>query len=699
MSYVFTSASGGSQKKKAVKARGTLGVKARKLTYQELKNQCLKQGVLYEDPEFPAEESSLFYSEKPAVAFEWKRPKEISKAPKFIVDGASRTDICQGDLGDCWFLAAVASLTLNQKIMGQVVPLEQTFDRNYAGIFYFRFWQYNEWVEVIIDDRLPTFRNRLVFLHSASNDEFWSALLEKAYAKLYGGYESLKGGNTLEAMEDFTGGMGETFKLKEPPPNMYTLFHKALKRGSMLGCSIDITSVTETEARTKTGLVKGHAYSVTGLDQVNSRGRPVQLIRVRNPWGQVEWNGSWSDDSTEWKTVDAADNRRLNMVSKDDGEFWMSFDDFKKHFDTVEICNLTPDSLDTDAFHKWEVTVFEGAWTKGCTAGGCRNFQDTFWINPQYKVQLLEADDDQEDGKDECTFIVALMQKDRRKLRKEGANLLTVGFAIYEAENDIDHLSKDFFQFHGSKAKSKTYINVRENSQRFKLPPGQYVIVPTTFQPEAEAEFIVRFISEKKALSLEMGDKIGADLPEPPKSKSNPQDESQEERQFRSLFEQISGKDLEINAYELQDVLNTVFSKQKEMAPDGFEIETCRSIVSLYHRNNAEGLGFDEFKIFWNRMKQWKSAFLYCDHDRSGTMSAHELRTAVKNSGFQINNQLLQLLVLRYTDEYLQIDFDHFLRCMVRLETSFRLFKSLDSRQTGEVTMNLLQWLHMTMDI
>ncbi|GCB75657.1 hypothetical protein scyTo_0016458, partial [Scyliorhinus torazame] len=330
---------------------------------------------------------------------------------------------------DCWFLAAVASLTLNQKIMGQVVPLEQTFDRNYAGIFYFRFWQYNEWVDVIIDDRLPTFRNRLVFLHSASNDEFWSALLEKAYAKLHGGYESLKGGNTLEAMEDFTGGMGETFKLKEPPPNFYTLLHKALKRGSMLGCSIDITSVTETEARTKTGLVKGHAYSVTGLDQVNSRGRPVQMIRVRNPWGQVEWNGSWSDDSTEWKTVDATDNRRLNMVSKDDGEFWMSFDDFKKHFDTVEICNLTPDSLDTDTFHKWEVTVFEGAWTRGCTAGGCRNFQGT-----------------------------------------------------------------------GS---------------------------------------LQRAVDEER---LEMGDKIGADLPEPPKSKANPQDESQEERQFRSRFGQISGK-------------------------------------------------------------------------------------------------------------------------------------------------------------
>ena len=59
-----------------------------------------------------------------------------------FVGQSDRFDINQGEIGNCWFLAAVANLVENKKCFHRVVPQDQGFDHGYAGIFRFRFWRY-----------------------------------------------------------------------------------------------------------------------------------------------------------------------------------------------------------------------------------------------------------------------------------------------------------------------------------------------------------------------------------------------------------------------------------------------------------------------------------------------------------------------------------------------------------------------------
>uniref|UniRef100_A0A7N6FLL7 Calpain 1, (mu/I) large subunit b n=1 Tax=Anabas testudineus TaxID=64144 RepID=A0A7N6FLL7_ANATE len=618
--------------------------------YQALKEGCLQNGSLFQDPLFPAEPSSLGFKELgPFTAktkgVEWKRPTELTADPQFIVGGATRTDICQGALGDCWLLAAIGSLTLNERLLHRVVPHGQSFTHQYAGIFHFQFWQFGEWVDVVIDDRLPVKDGELMFVHSAEGSEFWSALLEKAYAKLNGSYEALSGGSTTEGFEDFTGGVAEMYELKKAPKDLYRIISKALERGSLLGCSIDITSAFDMEAVTFKKLVKGHAYSVTGLRQVDYRGRQERLIRIRNPWGQVEWTGAWSDNSSEWNSLDSAEKDEM-LCKMEDGEFWMSFQEFLRQFSRLEICNLTADALSQDSTRFWSTVAFEGGWRRGSTAGGCRNHPNTFWINPQYKICLLEEDDDPDDGETACSFLVALMQKDRRRFRRQGQDMHTIGFAIYEVRGHVigQTLKKDFFLRHSSCARSETFINLREVSARLRLPPGEYLIVPSTFEPSKEADFVLRVFTEKQSESHDIDDS------------------------FRSMFAQLSGDDMEISVQELRTILNRVVSKREFCSLSVLFLEVRRLLSAL----PLQGI-FREF-----------------DLDKSGCMNSYEMRLALENGGFKLNNKLYQMLIARYADNEI-IDFDNFTCCLVKLESMFRAFQALDKDATGTVELNICE--------
>lgn len=500
------------------------GQRPAKKAFLTLRDECLKANRLYEDPEFPPNDFSINFDGVTRRTYVWKRPHEIVKDAHLFVEGASRFDIQQGELGDCWLLAAVSNLTLNPRLFHVVVPRDQSLNQYYAGIFHFRFWQYGKWQEVIIDDMLPTYSNQLMFMHSKTKNEFWCALLEKAYAKLYGGYEALRGGNINESMVDLTGGIVEMIDLRNPPSNLFTVMRKSYRRAALMGCAIEPEHPNvQAESILSNGLIVRHAYSVTRVTSVDITSATqklqgkAELVRLHNPWGnEAEWVGSWGDKSPEWSTITPEEKERLGLTFDDDGEFWMSFQDFLKNFTTLEICDVSPEVFDlgdedddedsntTEGIIKrWQMVMYEGAWVSHHSAGGCRNFIDTFATNPQYTIVLEDPDEDDDD--DLCTVVISIMQKNVRQLKRYGADYNPIGYTIYKKPDDKElgeHLDVEFFKYNMSIAKVPFFLNTREVTSRFRFLPGAYVIVASTFEPEMTGEFLIRIFSEAKRIKL-----------------------------------------------------------------------------------------------------------------------------------------------------------------------------------------------------
>ncbi|KAM9857046.1 calpain-2 catalytic subunit-like [Aulostomus maculatus] len=622
--------------------------------FQSLRGECLKNRSLFCDPTFPASWDSLGYKElgphsPKTIGVEWKRPGELCSDPRFIADGATRTDICQGELGDCWLLAAIASLTLDPQILSRVVPSGQSFSSQYAGIFHFQLWQYGEWVDVVVDDRLPVKNGRLIFVHSAEGGEFWSALLEKAYAKVNGSYEALNGGTSIEGFEDFTGGISESYELKDAPPFLFNIMRKALKLGSLLGCSIYKFNPNMTKP-TSQMLVRGHAYSITAAEKVHHCGSVVELLRIRNPWGEVEWCGAWSDQSKEWDGVQPEERKKLDHVAED-GEFWMSYSDFLRQFSRVDICNLTPNALTSKEVGTWKYAGFDGMWRVGSTAGGCRKFGATFCSNPQFFIRMDNVDDDPHDGEDGCTVLIGLMQKDVRREQRSGQVLDPIGFDIYQVPDEYKgrrdvHLGPDVLLRVAPVAGTNEFIQVREVCKRFKLPPGEYVIIPSTFEPHCKGSFFLRVFTEKHAMTSPMEEDVQANISEADVAQKDV------DPRFKRFFLQIAGK-----------------------------------------MDSSATLGLVEFHTLWMKIQKYLEIFMRQDADGSGTISSHEMRAALAEAGFKVNSNLLQEIVDRYANQYYAIDFDSFVGCLIRLEMLFRMFHTLDTKNQGKIQLDLQQWL------
>ena len=266
----------------------------------------------------------------------WLRAEEIFNFQNYsiFVNDISIDDVRQGYLGNCYFMSSLAAMT---NIPQLICQLFRSFQVNKNGYYEIGLNIEGEWQIILLDDYFPCSKTTKVPIFAKPNGpELWAMLLEKAWAKINGGYLNITGGYASEVLSIFTSFPIETYDLLIKDIDIiWNDLNKAFKDGHIITCCSKFDNSIE-----KYGLISGHTFTVTNLVEGTVKNEYIRLIRLRNPWGYKEWNGKWSDHSRLW-TDEAKKELNVNLHIEDDGEFYMSFEDFFNYFLVVDICRVT----------------------------------------------------------------------------------------------------------------------------------------------------------------------------------------------------------------------------------------------------------------------------------------------------------------------------------------------------------------------
>ncbi|KAK4973953.1 hypothetical protein LTR66_006450 [Elasticomyces elasticus] len=310
-----------------------------------------------------------------------KRIEDIFQDPQFFVEGATANDVRQGKEGDCWLMSALCTLSNMPPLIEQVCCARD----EQVGVYGFVFHRDGEWISEVIDDKLylikedfhdsllerekwldlqnrknpeeeyravmQTGSRALYFAQCSDPNETWLPLLEKAYAKAHGDYNAISGGFVGEGIEDLTGGVTtEVFGTDILDKEKFWKEELCqVNKQFLFGCA----QGSGVHGKRK-GIIEQHAYSI--MDAIEMDGE--RLLKLRNPWGNTEWSGPWSDGSEQWT---AEWIQKLNHKFGDDGVFWISYKDLLRnyqHFDRTRL--FVPENPDDPNEPKWKVTQL---WT------------------------------------------------------------------------------------------------------------------------------------------------------------------------------------------------------------------------------------------------------------------------------------------------------------------------------------------------
>lgn len=322
--------------------------------YPVIAAACEAAAQAFCDPVFPPHWKSMCpvseYDNTYASSYprRWERLTTVfGEKTQVLVDGFDITDVQQGGMGNCCWVAQLASLANNAEVFDPML-----FPRTVSpwGLYTVRYFIDGQYRWVLIDDFIPVCgEGDKIYPWSCRSTcwgEIWPCLVEKSWAKLHQSYLVLDGhfgevdhrvrypGLLLGSVCD-----GEYVGFGTDPDTKEIAWERLCWLTSV-GTMMTSSSVVKL-GEFDQGIVGFHGYSFLGTFQEGD----IRLVKLRNTWAHFEWTGDWSDESPLWEEhpdIMAA----VNFVKKNDGIFFMSYDDFLEKFHGNIYAVLRLQSLD-----------------------------------------------------------------------------------------------------------------------------------------------------------------------------------------------------------------------------------------------------------------------------------------------------------------------------------------------------------------
>jgi len=224
----------------------------------------------------------------------------------------SRSDARQGQLGDCYFIAALASIADKNP-----EAVRNLFIDNSDGTYTVRFYVDGKADYVTVNRRLPSSSGQLVYSGygqsiSSTSTTLWIALAEKAYAQWNEtGNEGRDGTNRYASIE---GGWMSYVNAQVLGYNSSNYSFSSTPKQTLVTAISSGRSVTlGTKSTSADGLYGSHAYSVTAYDAATDR------FSLHNPWGHshpgaLSW-GQLQANCTSFTVADSSGSVGNNLSS------------------------------------------------------------------------------------------------------------------------------------------------------------------------------------------------------------------------------------------------------------------------------------------------------------------------------------------------------------------------------------------------